>query len=297
MTSPRYAGLRSFIERARSVAESASRWPRRSSTVVDMRPLSDPRKLRSLRRHHHMLLELPLSHGVGHTFFPLDPDGCHPYIVAIRGIIDANSSLDAMKGILARYFGHVVPSNAASWLGLRDEDVPRLAAVPPWAVVLPWDSPAPERAEDARREGTRRENLEAGTDIGIDHGCAICGPVSLQKLEVEVSRLERLIDSLQRDGFQRHSGPGGDIEAVILMDGDDGWRWLIRAGQHRAAAASACGIDPLPVRVVGFVRRDEVMRWPNVRSNVYSRAAALRTFDRCFHAKPSSINDTWIRSL
>jgi hypothetical protein len=139
---------------------------------------------------------------------------------------------------------------------------------------------------------TRRELAPVLQRLGLEasrlEGNLYFGPVSGAFGEAVFARLVGVLESIRRHGFnpERH---GHMTAGVLVHDGQH--RFEIRSGKHRLAALAALGIDRVPVRVCpqvygshqpALVRREEVERWPNVRSGIFTTAEALRVFDTIF---------------
>jgi hypothetical protein len=108
------------------------------------------------------------------------------------------------------------------------------------------------------------------------------------------SRLSRICDSIQKNGYHPTSTPDGEIQGFFLKHGRD-YRFIVKAGMHRTAVLSAMGQRSLRVtfrpnyfRVIDL---NDIEIWPQVRNGVYSRSSAEMFFMHYFEestARPSA---------
>lgn len=98
----------------------------------------------------------------------------------------------------------------------------------------------------------------------------------------DVERLWNLIVSIKTRGYQRDSGPDGDITCEALVSLEGSIRFHLIGGTHRAAVLVAMGYERIPVRVLRFVCVDLAKEWPKVQSGVFSLGGALERFEKFF---------------
>ena len=279
------ASLKPFGYRLRLV-------PADSVHPVDLRDeANDPRALLYHGKPRSVLIDAPVNTGYALDSFPLDPNGPHPFIRAVREGCDSEYPRQAIAEVLREYYSVVQPESAAEWLGLSERDVPEFDEVPGWMRIFPWRNVSLSTRRKAIERVARRENKKHGVDAGADAGWRAFGPVSEEVLQVEVERLYRLMKSISENGLLRHNEPHGDIRAVALVNESGEWHWQTDwGGQHRVAALTAMGYERLPVRIWRVVFRDHVSHWPKVSSGFYTENAALDIFDRIFHRQiPPSV--------
>jgi hypothetical protein len=247
---------------------------------------SDPRSLRYLNRNRTYLITGKVRDGRGLLIFPLDANGDHPFVKCVKEAMKPAGEVDeknTLKAMLHDFYSCYQPGCATEVLGISARDVPKLGEHPPWAVIKPWENLTLEQRIKQINKTERIDNRQASNvELSLEHGCNFCGPVSDEKLEVEVERLYRIMQSIRKNGFVRHDYEDGDVRADILVDAAGDWRWLVKTGQHRAAALSAFGFLTLPIRAETIVCRDEVEFWPQVIAGTYSRQVALQIFDNIF---------------
>jgi hypothetical protein len=217
--------------------------------------------------------------------FDFAPGGWHPWVAELQD--QQRGERTGFGGsLLERYFGSFQPRSALDALvglelgrgrcGLTDLPS-ELFWLTPWMVGSPEELQASVRAWTLR--GAKQHGLsdyEPARD-----GTPYHGPVSTRLGEVEVGRLRSARAVLEQDGYDRRFGDslfylvrrGGELRAVKFG-----------SGYHRTAAAAALGHDAMPaqLREPLAVDVDDVDDWPQVRSGMWSREAALRYVDHLF---------------
>lgn len=86
--------------------------------------------------------------------------------------------------------------------------------------------------------------------VGTQH----FGPVSSEKLELEKTRLQTVMTSIQTVGYQGGQGEHEHIRGYFMVHDDD-FVFYIAAGKHRAAALLRLGYTCLPATFSVFVPR------------------------------------------
>lgn len=186
-------------------------------------------------------------------------DSTHPFVEAL------NTGDDALR----RFYARFQPSSVAGFHRL--EHVGRTGeTLPPWEV--PWYL----RKSRTPPPGEKK--------LGPEHGVSFYGPVTEEKIELEMSRLQGVRDSIRDQGFSpdKHS----DIEGYILRDGADAC-FFVRGGKHRAAALASLDYETVPVAFRrGFPRMVDTSQaeyWPLVRNGSMDLSLAqdvLRAYTR-----------------
>lgn len=254
----------------------------------------DPRALRYLKNGRDCLITGKMENGRGLLLFSLGANGKHPFVEGVRRVLDASGESISDKEVLRRtlhdFYSRHRPQSVAEVLGISTGKLPGFDDQPPWAVIKPWESLTLEERLRKMRVTERVDNRQvSNVEMGIEHGCNFCGPVSDEKLKVEVERLYRIMQSIRRHGFVRNDFPDGDIRVDILVEAPGDWRWLVKSGHHRAAVMSALGFTTVPIRVDSIVCREEADVWPQVMAGTYSRHLALKVFDNIFSGVGGSI--------
>jgi hypothetical protein len=120
--------------------------------------------------------------------------------------------------------------------------------------------------------------------LGMEHGVQQFGPVSPEKIRLEARRLDTVLESIKRDGFQPslHGYPQG----YFLYRSDGDWRFVVRGGLHRVAALSHLGYPRIEAQFFPhyprFVSEADLEAWPLVRSGAILEAEARAIFDQFF---------------
>jgi hypothetical protein len=266
--------------------------------VEDMRAATnDPRSLRYAEVGAAVLVDAPLAKGAGLLCFPLHEASPHPFVRAARSGSSADDVEGRVRDVPTRFYDRARPGGVRDRVDVDAGCAGSLRSAPPWGLVLPWEHWDVDELLTVKGVPEEAAAWRPGAPLPLGVPWAGGGPVQPGKLEEEVDRTAALLRSVQRRGYLRSSEPHGDIHAVVLHREDGEWRWLVRWGQHRAAVLAALGRESAPVRVDAEVERAEVDLWPNVQRGVYSRAAALRTFDRVFDRELPPLYDDWLGEL
>lgn len=247
----------------------------------------NPRSLRYLNRKRHFLITGKMDDGRSLFVFSLGSEGGHPFVEAVREALGRSlpggDGRQSIHSKLLEFYSSYQPGCAAEVLGASGDDIPMLGSQPPWVVIKPWEDLTVEERIEKIIKTEKEDNSQVSTsDISIEHGCNFCGPVSGDKLVIEVERLYAIAKSVSKNGFQRHDFVDGDIRADILVQSSGDWRWVVKSGHHRVSVLSALGFQEVPIRVETIVCRDEVDVWPQVLAGNYTREMALKVFDNMF---------------
>lgn len=246
------------------------------------------------------LVEIPLAkcrtlHALA---FPAHPESDNPYILTARWMrTTPPDELLPERSPLAAYFEAVQPRSAAELFDVRSNCLSGLA---PIAAEWPWHGVS-GRLVSRRRFGTMAdEALVNGFDLTWRHGWQHAGPVSQDKLRLELRRTAKLVLSIGQKGYQADV-PGlskglDQIRGLLLVNEEGKWRYLPDGGEHRVAVLAALGHVAFP----GVVRPDAVYyrahadRWPGVVAGDLHAEAARQLFDRVFSGRqPGSVESTW----
>lgn len=182
---------------------------------------------------------------------------------------------------LGRYYEIAQPTTGLERIGLSEIDSQSgLYGIPPAACPAPWSSLSPTLALERFNRWTKKENAFHGISTDpLKAGTSLFGPVSAEKLALELKRIFNLRDSIIRLGYRRSDEPQGDINVLALVD-DDRQSFFVVHGHHRVATLSALGYEKIVVRVKGVIRSWEAERWPNVVNSLYTIDQALSVFNR-----------------
>jgi len=258
---------------------------------VDLRGLlDDPVGALTRSAGNPVLINVSLCdcRGLPPVAYPCTKDSAHPFIETALGIL--NGSVTKYHGSsLQIYYDRFQPKNLAQLLGFDTDHSSPLFRMPPYTYTFfPWDGiPGTNKSRDTLKS-LSKENKSHGVKLSSKSGWQLCGPVSGEKGELEFMRLLKIIESIQRNGYNRHNDHDGDISGQVLVR-DKKCIIIITPGHHRIAALAALGFETAPVRIgskpVSIVYRTDVKLWPAVRSGVISEKQALCLFDRVFEGR------------
>jgi hypothetical protein len=271
---------------------------RSAASLLDMRDVTDdPIGAAKLAGSRPFLIEVSLSDCRNRKGFPYSKDGPHPFVRTARAYAEGHVN-SYQESPLQQYYDHYQPKNAAEALALPGDPSPMLLAAPPYGVVVPWEGRALADARNRCDQTAKRESRAHGANLLLEHGTSGVGPVSLEKGVLEFSRLARLVDGIRANGYVRSNKPDGDIVVKPLLWDDQGFRFVLKVGKHRAAVLAALGFDRIPVRMkFGKVAKMEnVDQWPHVRDGLFSPAQALELFRRIWEGEPppNAVPPSWM---
>ena len=228
-------------------------WDENDARLVEV-PNDDPRTIRYLMGDP--LFSVPPERLRYHGGIPYVSER-HPFLLYYRGGETA----------LREYYERHQPRNVLELHFLEappDRDVPD--------VWVPW--------EEVPAELFRRG--EHG--LGSEHGSQAFGPVSEEKLQLEKSRLDAVLNSIGKTGFR--PSLGGFPRGYFLVDADGEWVVVVREGFHRVAAMVHLGFSRIPIqfqpRYPRVVLRADCSHWPVVAQGQLTREEALKVFDLYF---------------
>jgi hypothetical protein len=229
--------------------------------------------------------DCPLSIARDTRGFSFAADGWHPWVAELRDQDRRAGGAEPAPALLQRYFGSFQPRDALEALAGFEPDAPcGLADLGPdlfW--VTPWCAWTPAEMAGAVRDWVGRGAREHGLpDFDPDRdGSPYHGPTSRRLAEVESRRLRQAASALRRDGYDRRHG---DSLFYLVRRGREQVAVKFGAGYHRTAAMTALGAWTVPAQLrppLG-VDVDDVDDWPQVRSGLWSRRAAVRYVDHLF---------------
>lgn len=227
-----------------------------------------------------IILDADMENGWGMERFLLNENTIHPFVVALKAYAKSGNQSDAIT-VLQKYYKTVQPDSLASWFSTTNS--PNVNKAPAIAGLFPWDSISIEEKEAHVRECAIHDSLANSSDkVGLEHGWRNFGPISNELLQLEVSRLVNVFESIKSNGYVRNFDNEGDIGAFVLINKDD-WRWCVDwGGQHRIAALRALGYKQVKIKVWKIIYRDDYKIWPNVVNGFYSVTDAISIFDSYF---------------
>lgn len=244
------------------------------------------------------LVEIPMArcrtlHALA---FPAHPESDNPYILTARWM-QATSQDDQPpeESPLSAYFEAVQPLSAAQFFGIRSD---RLSSLTPIAAEWPWTGPSGRPVQLRRHNTVAKEARVNGWDLAAGHGWQHVGPVTEEKLRLELERTANLVRSIGRSGYRAEQSGlrrGLDqIRGLLLVNERGEWRFVVDGGEHRVAVLAALGHATFPgvVRPDGVYYRSGVEEWPGVAAGDVGTKEATRLFDRVFAGEPPGFVET-----
>lgn len=232
------------------------------------------------------LIEGSVDAGRGGDLRALSTGGS-PLVQAARALLDrAENSDEVAKSIFsssARLEG--VPT-FFEWTGVgADNEV--LRKLPASSVPLPWYDRTIEDQARISERNSRQESKRYGPALRVSEFWIPGSCLSERAISVELARLRSLVEGyaeLLMAGsldFQDHI----EVHALVrALDPGPEWKWIVKAGNHRAALMAALGMDRIPLRVSLVVRDEDALYWPGVKQRIFTEAEALAIFDRVYDA-------------
>ena len=163
----------------------------------------------------------------------------HPFIHALDNGADS----------LRTFYKNCQPSNLLEYYGIPESA--NVAMLPPWEI--PW------------YQRHNRTPPPGEGNLDPTHGFSFYGPVTENKIELEMRRLENVSTSIINYGYDPDAF--GDIEGYVLRKGAD-ICFFVRGGKHRAAALAYLGFDKIPIvfrhRFPRVIDNSQAEYWPLV---------------------------------
>ncbi len=263
----RRAGYR--LERIRPRAGANARKPGRlpALTEVDVRFHTGDWRYR-----------VPATLRVGRPCFGYGPNSWHPFVATVAQLLE-NPDLDYEDSTLHSLYSMWQPlTTAEAQFPRGDSPHPVLARIPAHALFEPWQL-RPPPCDNPLNPQCRPS------------GAPLHGPVDPQEGLKEFGRLQTMIGSIERYGYNPDEFPRGLI-AGVLLEHEGRQRFLVTHGQHRTAVLTAMGCDEIEVGIRGdgasVVDSSEAQKWPHVVSGVIPAGAAVAQLARYF---PSESHD------
>lgn len=240
--------------------------------------------------HHHRggkpaAFLCPLEQSRQAFGFSFSPLGWHPFVATLQEYA-AGLAAAYQDSLLHTFYEAWQPATASEAIAGFAPHAPssfeRLPSLD--AYLKPWISDSVEELRERFASWYRKDYAQYG--VALDpavHGDKFFGPVHPDLGEVEYRRLTGVFTSIRTGGYDRQRG---DIRVEVLKRGPE-LRFLnAGGGMHRMASLAALGYEAVPAifrrRRAALFDVADVDYWPNVRSGVWSRKAAIRYVDHLF---------------
>ncbi len=206
----------------------------------------------------------------------------NPFVETAKVLIDKPDT-PAESTPLAEFYQKFQPRSAAEFLGLTTDA--RLQQLSPWEAQLPWDAVPGAYVRQFRENAMLEQATQYKTTVTAADGYTAFGPVSNAKLNLEIRRLEAIIESVQQKGYQPTLS-NNHVTGRLLTDGHE-TVCVLREGNHRASVLAALGISEVIVLVelpvVNKLYADK--GWPGIKYGFFEQIDALEVFNRILKGK------------
>ncbi len=237
--------------------------------------LSDP--CDAIYQHGDIAFEAPLSHCMYPYLFSYGASGWHPFVEVLKQYV-ANPALDYQDSVLHHYYRRFQPQNVLDVFFSPEEQGEELQgsslaklSIPPHNPIFPWDC--------------KPSHISGERGLDASHGNQGFGPVSDAKGALEFQRLTHTLESVKLHGYRPGLGHDGEVRGYFLR-AQDGYRFVIRQGLHRAAVLAALGYSHIRVKFyLAYPRaifQHDLGHWPQVKQGYVDRDAALHIFHKFF---------------
>jgi hypothetical protein len=223
---------------------------------------------------------------IRHTFaFSFSALGWHPFVAVLQeygaGLVGSYE-----ESVLQAFYDAWQPSHADEAIaGFARHAPPAFHRLPSRdAYVKPWVSHTIEDSRERFETWYREDYAQYGWafDPAV-HGDKAFGPVHADLGKAEYARLTGVLESIRANGYDRRLG---DVGVEILKRGSEFLFLKWGGGMHRTAAMAALGYETVPATFNGsraaIFDVAHVEHWPNVRSGLWTREAAVRYVDHLF---------------
>ena len=220
---------------------------------------------------HPIVLEMNLCDLQRYVF----SENMDPYINACKAYIKYRNMQSILK-VLSSFYSNFQPSSVSDLFdlgGSEKPDVPVSAVPLPWEYVsVAWHAEQSKKIVSAERRAKISDSFQTN----------LYGPLDFKFIEIEARRIATITESMIKSGYIRNDGSDGDIEVYMLYKSQSNFRFIVRSGSHRFAAAKAIGIEKLPVRLFQIIYYDHAEQWPCVVQKIYTVEQARKIFHRFF---------------
>jgi hypothetical protein len=259
----------------------------------------DPVTAQYIFGYNQMILNIDLARGRTNRWFELSDKSLDPAIFAIKSALSKGLKGDALYKDIFSVLQEFVSTqnfeeNASNFLDIEPNSSENLKDYPWWAEVKPWDNRTLDNMLKYSAYDVKRNRAKNGMHILSDDPYEIMKDNFENSLSSHSMQYAKLTEQIKNNGF-KYGGDYGHINAEIFI-ANNMMRWKPGGeGNHRVAVATALGFKSIPVLVTKIIRLDELEYWPNVLNGSFNKDQATKIFYDIFDAKPSKINNEWIR--
>jgi hypothetical protein len=226
----------------------------------------------------------PLELTVQEFGFSFAPRGWHPFVAALKEY-GAGLGRSYDDSYLKRFYDKWQPAHAGEVI-IGFPAAPEALRHRPCrdAYMTPWTSLTIQEMRDHAASWYNHDHAPFGARFDPDtHGDKYFGPAHPDLGQVSFVRLTRAYESIRSRGYDRRLG---DVNMALLRRGPELKFLKWGGGTHRTAAMAALGHTTIPATFsqhrAAVLDVADVDYWPNVRSGLWSREAAMRYVDHLF---------------
>ncbi len=229
-----------------------------------------------------------LRHPNGWSFSTL---GGNPFVAAIN-----NESAQGLS-LLRKYFAKWQPCSAAeAIISTQFNGSSILHKAPSHALYLtPWSAKTLNQIVKVVERWTVSDRREHGLKISsfTNSLFPLHGPVREDVIKSECNRLDKVYNSIKKNGYQLSNGP----ILVTIIRHEEKLRFVIVSGFHRAAVCMAAGYSHIPAsfhpKEPIIVDSNDIQWWPAVCNGYWTVSEAISYTEQLFSFDDSN----WLINL
>ena len=237
-----------------------------------------------------IIANLEICNGVGLPLFSYSKKSNHPFVLSLK----YGKSIEQITKILEKYFSLFQCETVYEMFELKNQ---KFKSIKNWEVLMPWSEYSQKQWSDMVRRNIIIQNKRLGIVNPEEIQWTWARPTSFEKIKLEANRTMSIYKSILEKGYRRNDGDDGDIYGHLLINENMEYRWQSIQGQHRASVLSALGYDSTIVRIMKVIKRDDVLKWKNVKNGFYTKEEALKIFDSVFYSKKNKSMQNWLNYI
>lgn len=204
----------------------------------------------------------------------------HPFVDLCSKVILNRGDSELILTELENYYTSVVPKDYNEFLKLdiefwrNPEHLLRHSPPFPWLQV--------NVNEEELTPVLLADDSEIRFESSALHGVQHWGPVSEDKLRLEATKFNSLLNSMVMSGYRPNYMKKDGVIRASLLEYCGKYRVLIEQGQHRISVLSALGHKTCVVRIVSKYNLNDIDGLPGVLLGNFSRLDAKKVIELYF---------------